>query len=222
MEFETAVRSLIETGRWISDKNMTWGTAGNISVRLDGNTLLVTGSGTRFDSLDRDSFALYNISDGTWTGRKPSKETPVHAAMYEQSPWCGAVVHASPYYTTLAASSGLTLYNDLFIENMYYLQRMVRIPYAHPGSAELSQAVRSVSAQNNVVLMENHGVILYDTSLSECCTALEVLENTCKMCLDATSAGIRLNHLHPDIVRSFLTESGYKKPRVWPDSGNEK
>lgn len=217
MEFDAAVKALIDTGRWISEKNMTWGTAGNLSVRLDENTLLVTGSGTRFDRLDADSFCLYRISDGTWTGRKPSKETPVHLAMYSECNWCKAVVHASPFYTTLAASSDLTICNDLFVESMYYLQRMVRIPYAHPGSLTLAESVKKAAAKANIVLMENHGVILYDTSLTECCSALEVLENTCRMCIEASRAGIKLNHVKAETVKSFLTESGYKTLRAWPE-----
>ena len=140
----------------------------------------------------------------------------MHLAIYRQSPWAAAVLHASPSHTTLAASSSLELRNDLFVENMYYLQRMARVPYAHPGSAELTAAVEKVVAGANVILMENHGVILYDTSLAECRTCLEVLENTCRMCLEAERSGIALEPVPSDTVRDFLLNSGYKKPRVWP------
>ena len=216
MEQEQAIRALIDTGRWISERRMTWGSAGNISVRLDERRILITGSGTNFDSLAEDSFALYDLPTDTWTGRKPSKELPVHLAIYRQSPWAAAVLHASPFHTTMAASSSLAVRNDLFVENMYYLQRMARIPYAHPGSAELTEEVGKVAAQANVILMENHGVILYDTSLAECRTCLDVLENTCRMCLEAERSGITLQPVSRDTVRDFLLNSGYKKPRVWP------
>ena len=218
MEQQQAVKALIETGRWIAEKQMTWGSAGNISVRLDETHFLVTASGTRFDSLDENSFSLYDMSTGAWTGGKPSKELPVHMAVYRQSPWAGAVLHASPFHTTLAASSNLEVRNDLFVENMYYLQRMARIPYAHPGSAALTTEVEKVAARANVILMKNHGVILYDTTLAECCSGLEVLENTCRMCLEANRAGIEMTPVDPDTVYDFLHNSGYKKPRVWPDA----
>lgn len=217
MDKNTAIRALIDAGKWIAEKNMTWGSAGNMSIRLDENQVLITASGTRFDSLTEDSFTLYNLSDHSWTGGKPSKELPVHLAVYRNAPWAGAVVHASPFHTTLAASTTLEVRNDLFVENMYYLQRMARIPYAHPGSKELTAFVDGVAARANVILMQNHGVILYDTTMQEACAGLEVLENTCRMCLEAARAGIAMTPVAKDTVQDFLLNSGYRKPRVWPE-----
>lgn len=217
MEYQQAVKQLIEAGRWIANRRMTWGSAGNISVRLDDRHVLVTASGTRFDALDENSFCLYDMTEGTWYGGKPSKELPVHTAVYRRAAWAEAVLHASPFYTTLAASSNLDIRADLFVENMYYLQRIARIPYAHPGSQALAEAVDQAALQANVILMRNHGVILYDTSLSECCAALEVLENTCRMCMEAACAGVTLAPVPEDTVHDFLYNSGYKKPRPWPD-----
>lgn len=217
MEMNTAVRTLIDAGKWIAEKNMTWGSAGNMSIRLDENHVLITASGTRFDSLQEDSFTLYNLAEDTWTGGKPSKELPVHLAVYRNAPWAGAVVHASPFHTTLAASTTLEVRNDLFVENMYYLQRMARIPYAHPGSKELTAFVDGVAARANVILMQNHGVILYDATMQEALAGLEVLENTCRMCLEAARAGIDMTPVALDTVQDFLLNSGYRKPRVWPE-----
>lgn len=217
MDKNTAICALIDAGKWIAEKNMTWGSAGNMSIRLDENQVLITASGTRFDSLTEDSFTLYNLADNTWSGGKPSKELPVHLAVYRNAPWAGAVVHASPFHTTLAASTTLEVRNDLFVENMYYLQRMARIPYAHPGSKELTSFVDGVAANANVILMQNHGVILYDTTMQEACAGLEVLENTCRMCLEAARAGIAMTPVAKDTVQDFLLNSGYRKPRIWPE-----
>jgi len=217
MDMNTAVRALIDAGKWIAEKNMTWGSAGNMSIRLDETHVLITASGTRFDSLTEDSFTLYNLAEDTWSGGKPSKELPVHLAVYRNAPWAGAVVHASPFHTTLAASTTLEVRNDLFVENMYYLQRMARIPYAHPGSKELTAFVDGVAANANVILMKNHGVILYDTTMQEACAGLEVLENTCRMCLEAARAGINMTPVEKETVQDFLLNSGYRKPRVWPE-----
>lgn len=217
MDRNTAVRALIDAGKWIARKNMTWGSAGNMSIRLDETRVLITASGTRFDSLKEDSFTLYDLASDTWSGGKPSKELPVHLAVYRNAPWAGAVVHASPFHTTLASSTTLEIRNDLFVENMYYLQRMARIPYAHPGSKELTAFVDGVAARANVILMQNHGAILYDTALQEALAGLEVLENTCRMCLEVARAGIEMTPVAPETVQDFLLNSGYRKPRVWPE-----
>ncbi len=219
MEYLNGVKQLIETGRWIADRGMTWGSAGNLSVRLDERTLLITAGGTRFEALDENSFSVCDISDLSWSGNKPSKELSVHAALYRRVPWAEAVIHASPFHTTLAASSTLEIRNDLFVENMYYLQRIARIPYAHPGSGRLAELVEQAAETANVILMRSHGVILCDTSLGECRAALEVLENTCRMCLEAARAGISLTPVPEETVRDFLMNSGYRKPRPWADKG---
>lgn len=218
MERMTAVKTLIEAGRWIAEKGLTWGSAGNMSIRLNEEEMLITASGSSFGALSEDSFTLYHIHSGQWSGGKPSKELPVHLAVYRQSPWAGAVLHASPFHTTLAASTDLRVRNDLFVENMYYLQRMASIRYEHPGSDALAQAVADVAAQANVILMKNHGVILYDQNMEEARQGLEVLENTCRMCLEARRAGIAFDPVAPERVRDFLENSGYRKPRLWPSA----
>jgi len=213
MDKHTAMQQLIDAGRWVAEKNMTWGSAGNMSIRLNEEEMLITASGTSFASLDENSFTLYNLQTGEWSGGKPSKELPVHLAVYKQSPWAQAVIHASPFYTTLAAATDLPLRNDLFVENMYYLQKLAYIPYEHPGSQALAEAVAQVAAQANVIMMKNHGVILYDTNMSETRQGLEVLENTCRMCLEARRAGVTFAPVAPEKVQDFLLNSGYRKPR---------
>lgn len=215
MQRQQAIQELIQAGKWIADKNMTWGSAGNMSVRLDADTLLITAGGTRFDSLSEDSFTLYHLHNGEYEGGRPSKELPVHLAVYRAVPWAQAVVHASPFHTTLAACSDLALPNDLFVENMYYLQRVRRIAYFHPGSQALAQAVQQAAPDGNVILMNNHGVLIYDASLTEALTGLEVTENTCRMALAARQAGLTLTPVDAETVHSFLNDSGYKKPRKW-------
>lgn len=215
--YHEAVHAMIEAGQWIMAMRMTWGSAGNMSVRIDETHAVVTASGTRFDQLTEEDFALCSITDGTCTGRKPSKELQCHLGIYRQAPWAKAAIHVSPFYTTLAASSDLEIPNNLFVENMYYLQRLVRIDYAHPGSASLSAMVERAAKDATVILMKNHGVILYDKSLAEARAGLEVLENTCRMALEARQCGLSLHPVSEEERISFLTESGYRPPRPWQE-----
>jgi L-fuculose-phosphate aldolase len=201
------------------DNGLTWGTAGNISVKLDDGHVLITASGSRFDSLTEDSLTLYEVSTQKYWGGKPSKELPVHLAVYRAVPWAGAVVHASPLHATLFSISGEPIPNNLFVENMYYLQRVCRIPYCHPGSSQLAEAVFQKAPSSSVMLLNNHGVLTYDSSLPEAAMALEILESTCRLALLAKGAGMKLNALDEYTVEDFLLRSGYKPPRVF--SGTE-
>lgn len=218
MQRDQAIELLQEAGKRILSKDLTWGTAGNLSIRMDEDQLLITASGTQLGDLSPEDFTVYTLSSGACSGGKPSKELPVHAAVYRACPWARAVLHASPPYATLASLTDMPVRNDLFVENMYYLQRTKTLPYYHPGSDALTNAVAEATPHANVLLLAHHGVLVYDTSVAEACTALDILEQTCRMQMTARGAGIPLSGLSSETIRDFLLGSGYKPTRPWADS----
>lgn len=211
-------RQLREAGQYMLANGLAWGNAGNISARLEADTLLVTASGTHLGDLAEDDLVACPLDPALPlpAGRKPSKEMPMHRAVYATRPEVQAVLHASPFYSTLVACSDLSLPGDLFVEDMYYLERVARVPYCHPGSAALGEAVRARAAEANVLLLDNHGVVVYDTSLREALMALHTLEFVCRMVLAARGAGVALNPLPPATVHDFLHQAGYRPRRAWP------
>jgi L-fuculose-phosphate aldolase len=209
-------QQLQEIGRAMFDHKLTLGNAGNLSLRIDADQYLITASGTHLEQLSQDDFVICNLNNGSYKGSgKPSKETPMHTAVYESRPEINAVLHASPFYTTLASCSDLEIPNDLFVENMYYLERITRVPYHHPGTQALGSAVRQKATQANLILMENHGVLAYDSSLKEALMAMLTLEMVCRMAVTAKQSGLQLNGLSQETVQSFLKDSGYRPRRVW-------
>ena len=109
----------------------------------------------------------------------------------------------------------LQIPDNLYVENMYYQERVARVPYCHPGSQALGDAVAAQAGKANVLLLENHGVLVYDTSISEALMGLHTLELTCRMLIAARSAGVPLRALPPETVRNFRDHSGYRPPREW-------
>ncbi|MCT1901435.1 class II aldolase/adducin family protein [Oceanobacillus sojae] len=207
------LKELQMTGKFMMDKDLAWGTAGNISAR-QGNGYIISATGTYLGELDMDSFSLCE-SGRQIDGEKPSKEYLMHEGIYEERPEINAVLHASPFYSTLIANSDLSLPSNYFVESMYYLERIVRIPFYHPGSKELAQAVKERAKDSNVFLLENHGIIVCDTSLKEARIALQTLEYTARMHVTALEKNINMNGLSEETVYDFLHHSGYKPLRKW-------
>lgn len=204
---------IIETGKWIMQKGLTWGTSGNISAR-DGDAIYITASGTVLGDLKENDIIACDLNGKILDGRKkPSKETEMHLEIYRKCSDVEGVVHVSPFYSTFCACADLKLKTNLFIESMYYDERILRIPYYHAGSIALARAVREVCEQGHVILMENHGVLAYDRSLAECRSCLEVTENVCKMNLMAKMGDIMLLEVEPETVQDFLEGGYYKKRR---------
>lgn len=208
----TYKQEIIETGRWIMEKNLTWGTSGNISVR-EGDHIYVTASGTVIGDLHEEDITVVDLEGKVLEGKKPSKETGMHLEVYRKRPDVAAVLHASPFWTTFAACTTMEMKTDLFIESMYYDEKLLRVPYFHAGSSALAEAVSKVAEKTHVILMEHHGMLCYDRNLKECRSALEVTENVCRMNIMAQSAGIPLQELPKETVRDFLEGGYYRKRR---------
>ena len=209
---DTCKQQIIETGKWIMAKGLTWGTSGNISVR-DGDKVYVTASGTVLGDLHEDDISIVNIEGVLLDGKKPSKETGMHLEIYRKCPDVNAVLHASPFWTTFAACTDIRIKTNLFIESMYYDEKLMHIPYFHAGSKELAEAVSEVADKTHVILMDHHGVLVYDRNLGECRSALEVTDNVCHMNIVARSSGINLTEVPGDVVKDFLEGGYYKKKR---------
>ena len=212
-----ACQQLQTTGRYLLANHLTWGNAGNLSLRLDTDRYLITASGTQLGDLGLDDFVECFLSGAPSISlRKPSKETPMHRAIYEQRPEINAVLHASPFYSTLIACANEPVPSNWFVEDMYYLERIARVAYFHPGSQALGEAVRQQANQANIILLENHGVLVFDTNLREALMGLQTLEMVCQMLVAARSAGLQMRELSPETVSGFLRDSGYRPRREWP------
>jgi 3-dehydro-4-phosphotetronate decarboxylase len=211
------VRNRLQSaGCYMLENDLAWGNAGNISARLGPDRYLITASGTRLGELADDDFVECSFDGPLTEDRKPSKETPMHRAIYERRPEIGAVLHASPFYSTLVACADLSIPADLFIEDMYYLERVEHVGYFHAGSRELGEAVHEKARQANILFLDNHGVLVYDTSIQEALMGLQTLEMVCRMAITARSAGLELRPLPASTVADFLERSGYRPRREWP------
>jgi 3-dehydro-4-phosphotetronate decarboxylase len=217
LEIEEARRQLQDAGRYMMRYGLAWGNAGNISARTAPDRYVITASGTFLGELEPDDLVECSFAEGRLdpARKNPSKELPMHRAIYETRPEIGAVLHASPFFSTMIACSDILLTDNLFVETMYYLERVERVPYFHPGSEELGEGVRSKAKHANILLLENHGVLVYDTSVREARMALQTLETACRMLVESRSAGIGLKGLSRDTVDDFLKNSGYKPRRKW-------
>jgi L-fuculose-phosphate aldolase len=205
MDWQTACAELADFGRLCVDRELVVGRAGNISVRLDGGVFAISRRASRLDRLAPSDVVRCSLTSDEWYGDvHPSTETPVHRAIYQAQPAAQAILHSSAFYTTLVACSDIALCTDLFPESMAYLSRIGRVPYFHPGTKELVQAVRAESA-NNVIILDNHGLIVWGRTMEETVQISEMMERLCRMLVVAGlgKGAFSLNYLGQATVRDF-------------------
>lgn len=202
---------LIQAGLYLQRNQLAWGTSGNMSVKVDDEHMLLTASGTKIGELTQEDLILSNIFTGEYTGKKKvSKETPMHSGIYKKREDVKAIIHSSPYYSTFFSCTDLRIQSNLFIETMYYLENIAYVDYFHPGTSELGEAIAQKAEKANVIIMKNHGVVVFDETLEEAKMRLETLELACRMILQAKESGVPLVGLSDTIVNSFLENSRYK------------
>ena len=100
-DWETAVREIVEAGRFLDSKGWVPATSGNISVRLDEERIAITASGRHKGKLTEKDILLVDLEGKPVNGGRPSAETLLHILIYRLYPDVNAVVHTHSPNATL-------------------------------------------------------------------------------------------------------------------------
>jgi ribulose-5-phosphate 4-epimerase/fuculose-1-phosphate aldolase len=184
---ENQLREHIATlGKSLYDRGLAHGSAGNISVKLPGGWLM-TPTNSCMGRLDPARISRLDGSGRLISGDKPSKETFLHIAMYEERAATGAVVHLhSVHSVAVSCMDGLDAANVFPPITAYAIMqvgRLALVPYYPPGDESLAAAVRKVAGKHHAVLLANHGPVVAGSSLDAAVNAIEELEQTAKLML---------------------------------------
>ncbi|TPQ52153.1 class II aldolase [Prosthecomicrobium hirschii] len=159
---------------------LTFGTAGNISVRVDGG-FLVTPSGIPYEKTTPDQIVFCDL-DGGYEGEwMPSVEWRLHRDIYLNLPAAQAVVHVhSPYATALSCLRiDIPAFHYMIGKQGGPTLRTAR--YATFGTAELSDAmIEALADDRTACLLANHGQIAYGKSLAQAYSVAGEVEYLCR------------------------------------------
>ena len=178
----------------IYERGLTFGSSGNISVRLDDGWLM-TPTGVSMGEIDPARIAKLDADGKHVSGDKPTKETFLHAAMYEQRASAGAVVHLhSTHSVAVSCLADIDPQNVLPPITAYYVMKIGTLPlvrYFPPGDLDLARAVREMASDHHAVLLANHGPVVAGKSLRDAVYATEELEETARLFLMLKDAKTR-------------------------------
>ena len=182
-------------GASLFTRGLTFGSAGNISARLEDGWLM-TPTNFSLGRLDPARLAKLDANGKLVSGEPPTKETFLHRAMYSERPQAGAVVHLhSTYSVAVSALADVDAANVLPPITAYYVMRVGRLPlvaYYPPGDPALADAVRRLAGKHHAVLLANHGPVVAGSTLDAAANAIEELEETAKLFLLLRGSKVRL------------------------------
>jgi len=182
-------------GASLFTRGLTFGSAGNISARLEDGWLM-TPTNVSLGRLDPARLAKLDANGKLVSGEPPTKETFLHRAMYSERPQASAVVHLhSTYSVAVSALADVDAANVLPPITAYYVMRVGRLPlvaYYPPGDPALADAVQRLAGKHHAVLLANHGPVVAGGTLDAAVNAIEELEETAKLFLLLRGAKVRL------------------------------
>lgn len=180
-------------GRAAFARGMVWGTSGNISGKLPDGTLLLSKAGTDLAALADDDFVCAESEFDAAIPPGATSETRMHRAAHAAGDDVRCVLHLSPPWVTLAATTGLPVPTTTTAEAHLMLRGLARVPWACPGTAALGHAVaRGLAGGARALILEGHGALTLGTTPHEALLRMETLEFVARLAILARQSGAAL------------------------------
>jgi ribulose-5-phosphate 4-epimerase/fuculose-1-phosphate aldolase len=207
MEDSTAREEICRFGRSLFERGLTPGSSGNISLRCDDGGWLVTPTNASLGFLDPGRISRLDQTGRLLSGDPPTKEVPLHAALYDSRTGSRAIVHLhSTHAVALSMLPDVDPRAVLPPMTAYYLMRAGQtalVPYYRPGDPAVAGAIRGLAGRYSSVLLANHGPVVAGDSLEAAVFATEELEETAKLYL--LLRGLNPRHLSPEQVADLVS-----------------
>jgi L-fuculose-phosphate aldolase len=214
MQESEARKLIVQIGRLLYERSYVVSSDGNVSVRLDENTVLATPTMTCKGRMTEDSLALTDIDGNPLSDKRASSELAMHLLIYKMRPEIKAVCHAHPPHGTAFAVAGLAIDQPILSEVILTLGCVPLTEYGTPSTSELTEAMKPFVEHHNALLMANHGAVAYGEDLWQAFDRLETLEHTARIAILAKMLG-GANDLPADAIEKLINireKAGYLGP----------
>ncbi len=188
--YEKDKRAIIDAALEIKHYGLIQLAGGNVSVRKENGDIVLTPSGTSYDTMAVDDVLVLNRDGQVIEGvLKPSVDTVALKYIYDHLKDVNAIIHTHQPYATAVGLIGdefpacsTTLCNVT-------LGPVSVAPYSSPAS--LDMGVQTVGYLNGkrAVILKHHGVVTVGSTLKEALYAAIYMEDAAKCYLAARAAG---------------------------------
>lgn len=168
--------------------------AGNISVKLDDGSFIITPTDACLGHLVPSELAHVSAEGVQLSGARASKTLTLHRSIYAASPHARCVIHTHATHLVSLTLQGVWRDTDIVPPiTPYYVMKVGHVPliaYQRPGAPDVATEVTSRIAQSHAVhaplrgvMLERLGPVVWHASPAEASAVLEELEETAKLWL---------------------------------------
>ena len=188
---EARLRSAIcEIGKLCYAKGFIVGADGNVSARMNDETVLITPAGAMKGFLQPEQLAHIDMQGRVIdNGPKCSTEAGIHLVSYRERPDVQAVLHCHPPHAVALTLAGIDMQIPLIPEIIVTIGGIPTAPFATPGTEELPNSIQAIVRCSDTVVMQNHGSVTLGTNLLDAFKKLDMLEHTAKILWLANCVG---------------------------------
>jgi L-fuculose-phosphate aldolase len=199
-----AAAELIRVGKVMYDRGLTAGNDGNMSARLDGDSVLITATGICKGRMDPSCLLVVSVSSGQVIegSMSPSSETDIHLATYRSRPDVGAIIHAHSPFLTALAITGTPFPADLLPEVVFTLGEVPTTRPAIQRTQDYLDSVVSGLGSGQAVILDHHGAMTVGATPEDALLTLERIEHVAYVYWIARGLG-PVQHLSAQVVQQL-------------------
>jgi L-fuculose-phosphate aldolase len=186
------------------------GSAGNVSVRWSGGTL-ISPAGATAASAAPEAFVAMSLDGDVLSAGNPSSEWAMHAEIYQRTLNAQAVVHAHPDACVALSCQRRVIPAFHYMIAAFGGSDIPCSSYAPFGSTELALAAAAALDGRSACLLANHGMICHAKSLNEAIANTLKLEVLARRYILSLQIGppVLLSEAEMAIVRELYRAYGH-------------
>ncbi len=212
--YEKEKQAVIDTAITIKEYGLIALAGGNVSMRLPDGDILVTPSGTYYETMKPQDVLRMDIEGNIKEGDlKPSVDTIALLYIYKHMPEVNAIIHTHQVYATAVGLISDKLPAVTTTLSNVTLGEVNVAPYSSPASLNMGiETVENINGKRAVIL-KHHGVVTVGGNLKEALYAAIYMEETAKAYLAAKAAGVpdELTKEQSDHAAEIFKDVGQKK-----------
>lgn len=181
---------ICRVGRSLFERGYVHATAGNISLRRDDGSFLITPTDACLGALDPARLALVDAAGQQLSGDRASKTLALHRRIYAAAPAARCVIHTHSTHLVALTLQGVWSVDSILPPITPYVVmkvgRVPLIPYHRPGDPAVGALVAAAIAARpalRAVMLDRLGPNVWHASPAEASAVLEELEETAKLWL---------------------------------------
>lgn len=214
MNLNDAKAAICATGASLYARGYVHASAGNISMRLEDGSFLITPTDACLGTLQAEELAHVSQA-GQISGARASKTLALHQAIYATEPKARCIIHTHATNLVSLTLQGVWQADDIVPPiTPYYVMKVGHVPlvpYHRPGHPEVAKWVSALIEKRQAqgkplrgVMLDRLGPVVWHDSPALASAVLEELEETAKLWLMSQRQAKPLSESHIEDLRQHF------------------